>query len=141
MLFRSQGGFVRWIQDEMVERNIFFSLASDSNDGKPGIRPNTNKLTRFNTVVPLFKAKKIYFPLELKESEPMKEAMSELSLVSVSGFKSKHDDFADTVSMLASLKPWKPSTEGNMIPSKSDPGVWEPDTEDTYIDRRSSYIV
>lgn len=136
-----QGGFVRWIQNEMVERNIFFSLASDSNDGKPGIRPNTNKLTRFNSVVPLFKAKKMFFPLELKESEPMKEAMSELSLVSVSGFKSKHDDFADTVSMLASLKPWKPSTEGNMIPSKSDPGIWEPDTEDTYTDRRSSYIV
>lgn len=135
-----QAGFVRWIQTEMIERNVFFGLASDGNDNKPGIRPNTNKLVRFNTVVPLFKAKKMFFPLELKESDPMKEAMNELSLVSVSGFKSKHDDFADTISMLASLKTTRPSADGVLVRSKTDPNIWE---EDVFVeaDRRASYIV
>lgn len=136
-----QGGFVRWIQTEMVNRNVFFNLASDNADGKPGIRPNTNKLTRFNTVVPLFKSKKVFFPTELRESEPMKEAMDELSLASVSGFKSKHDDFIDTVSMLASLKPWKPSSESFLVPSKTTPGLWEEDVSTNNESRFSSYIV
>lgn len=136
-----QAGFVRWIQNEMVERNIFFSLASDSNSNQPGIRPNTNKLTRFNTVVPLFKAKKIFFPEELRQSEPIREAMDELTLVSVSGFKSRHDDFADTISMLSSLKPWKPSVETNLVPSQHSANVWEPDVDVSDASRRASYIV
>lgn len=135
-----QGGFVRWIQNQMLERNVFFPLASEGNSGDPGIRPNTNKLVRFNSVVPLFKAKKVFFPLELKESEPMKEAMNELSLVSLSGFKSKHDDFSDTISMLASLKVWTPSAESKLVPSHHDSNVWEEDVI-TDFNRRDSYIV
>lgn len=135
-----QGGFVRWIQNQMLERNVFFPLASEGNSGDPGIRPNTNKLVRFNSVVPLFKAKKVFFPLELKESEPMKEAMNELSLVSLSGFKSKHDDFSDTISMLASLKVWTPSAESKLVPSQHESNVWEEDVI-TDFNRRDSYIV
>ena len=135
-----QAGFVRWIQTEMIERNVFFGLASDGNDNKPGIRPNTNKLVRFNVVVPLFKAKKIFFPLEMKESDPMKEAVNELSLVSVSGFKSKHDDFADTISMLAAIKATRPSTDGVLVQSRTEPGVWEEEVLEE-ADRRASYIV
>lgn len=135
-----QGGFVRWIQNQMLERNVFFPLASEGNSGDPGIRPNTNKLVRFNSVVPLFKAKKVFFPLELRESEPMKEAMNELSLVSLSGFKSKHDDFSDTISMLASLKVWTPSAESKLVPSQHESNVWEEDVI-TGFNRRDSYIV
>lgn len=135
-----QGGFVRLIQNQMLERNIFFPLASDSNSGEPGIRPNTNKLVRFNSVVPLFKAKKIYFPLELRESDPMKQAMNELSLVSLSGFKSKHDDFSDTISMLASLKTWTPSAGVSLVPSKHESNVWEEEPIND-VNRRDSYIV
>lgn len=135
-----QAGFVRWIQTEMIERNVFFGLASDGNDNKPGIRPNTNKLVRFNVVVPLFKAKKIFFPLEMKESDPMKEAVNELSLVSVSGFKSKHDDFADTISMLAAIKATRPSSDGVLVQSRTEPGVWEEEVFEE-ADRRASYIV
>ena len=40
---------------------------------------------------------------------PMVEAMDELTLASVRGFKSKHDDFIDTISMLGVLTAWKPS--------------------------------
>jgi predicted phage terminase large subunit-like protein len=118
-----QQGFVNWIQQEMVSRNIYFPLASEGNSNKPGIRPNTNKMQRFNVVVPLFKNHKIWFPEELKNTPAMQEAVQELSLVSVSGFKSKHDDFADTISMLSSLKAWRPS-EVTPRPS-ADQAYWE----------------
>ncbi len=104
-----QAGFIPWIQREMMERNIFFNLASEENANRPGIRPNTNKMQRFNVVVPWFKMHKIWLPEDLKDSKIMKEAINELTLASQSGFKSKHDDFLDTISMLASLKAWKPS--------------------------------
>jgi hypothetical protein len=66
-------------------------------------------MERFNVVLPLFKLHKIWFPLEMKESAPLAEAIDELSLASRKGFKSKHDDFIDTISMLGSMDPWKPS--------------------------------
>lgn len=137
-----QGGFISWIQNEMLNRNIFFSLASDSNDSKPGIRPNTNKLVRFNTMVPLFKARKIFFPLEKKESAEIMECLNELELATPSGFKSKHDDFIDTISMLSSLKVWKPSEESSLSYNpNSDNGLWEFDSIEPSKIRRDSYIV
>ena len=136
-----QGGFIQWIQGQMLERNIYFPLASEGNDTKPGIRPNTNKMVRFNTVVPLFKARKIFFPIERKGEITMQEAMNELSLVSVSGFRSKHDDFLDTISMLSSLNPWKPSEEAPMVESGKGEGMWDIDVDDAPINRRASYIV
>lgn len=135
-----QAGFVTWIQREMLERNIFFPLASEGNDGNPGIRPNTQKIVRFNTVVPWFKARKIFFPIERKNEPPMQEAITELSLVSQAGFKSKHDDFCDTISMLSSLTPWKPSEEAPMVQSSED-GMWELDVAQHSGSRLSSYIV
>jgi predicted phage terminase large subunit-like protein len=104
-----QGGFISWIQDQMMSRNIFFPLASDKNTNQPGIRPNTNKMQRFNIMVPLFKMHKIWFPIDLKHTQAMQEAMEELTLAAAGSFKSKHDDFIDTISMLGSMKAWKPS--------------------------------
>lgn len=135
-----QGGFVQWIQNQMMQRNIYFSLSSDSNSGKPGIRPNTNKLVRFNTVVPLFKLRKIFFPLEKKNDPAIAEAINELSLVSVSGFKSKHDDFCDTVSMLPLLNAWKPSEEVNLVQNEES-SLWEVEEDEEIFNRRTSYIV
>jgi predicted phage terminase large subunit-like protein len=134
-----QGGFIQWIMEQMMERNIYFPLASEGNNNRPGIRPNTNKMVRFNTVVPLFKARKIFFPIERKNEGPIQEALNELSLASVSGFKSKHDDFIDTISMLSSLTPWKPSEEAPLHQVES--GMWDIDVEDYSADRISSYIV
>lgn len=137
-----QGGFIQWIQEQMMDRNIYFPLSSDSNGGAPGIRPNTNKMVRFNTVVPLFKARKIFFPKERKNEAPMVEAMNELSLVSVSGFKSKHDDFCDTISMLPLINAWKPSEETKLLQSDEGSGMWQLEEDDyEYGDRMSSYIV
>lgn len=104
-----QKGFISWIQSEMMTRNIFFTLASDKNSNEPGIRPNTNKIQRFNVMVPLFKQHKIWFPTELRSHPAIVQALDELSLVSASGFKSKHDDFSDTISMLGVMTVWKPS--------------------------------
>lgn len=135
-----QGGFIQWIQSQMLERNIYFPLASEGNDSKPGIRPNTNKMVRFNTVVPWFKSRKIFFPSERKLEAPVAEAMNELSLASVSGFRSKHDDFIDTISMLSSLTPWKPSEEAPLVES-SGGGMWDLGIDTRVPDRMTSYIV
>lgn len=136
-----QGGFIPWIQNEMLERNIYFTLASEGNEGKPGMRPNTNKMVRFNTVVPLFKARKVFFPIEKKFEPPMVEAMNELSLIAVSGIRSKHDDFLDTASMLSSLHTWKPSEEAPVVSSGQGDGMWDIDIEEDPTDRMRSYIV
>jgi predicted phage terminase large subunit-like protein len=137
-----QGGFIPWIQGEMLERNIFFPLASEGNESKPGIRPNTNKLVRFNVVVPWFKARKVFFPIERKTEPPMVEAVNELSLVSMGGFRSKHDDFIDTISQLASLHTWRPSEEAPLVPEGGGAdGMWALDVEDAPGARLSSYIV
>jgi len=134
-----QGGFIRWIQNEMMIRNIFFSLASENNDSKAGIRPNTNKMVRFNIVVPWFKMSRMYFPEERKLSPELIECMDELSLASASGFKSKHDDFIDTISMLASLTTWKPSTSIPLVKSYNS-DIWELEEDETHDDL-DSYIV
>jgi predicted phage terminase large subunit-like protein len=135
-----QGGFIPWIQREMVTRNIFFPLASGNNSNKPGIRPasKTGKMERFNVVVPLFKAHKVWLPEDMKESAPIREAVNELTLASVKGFKSKHDDFIDTVSQLAELNPWKPS---QVTPTPNAEDKYWPDeieSEDIVLD---SYLV
>ena len=136
-----QGGFIQWVQDQMMTRNIYFPLASEGNGQKPGIRPNTNKMVRFNTMVPLFKANKIFFPSERRDSPELIEAYDELSLASPSGFKSKHDDFIDTVSMLSSLTPWKPTQQGELAKSGSSLDIWDVDIAPEDDSRISSYIV
>lgn len=136
-----QGGFIQWIQGEMMSRNIYFPLASEGNSGKLGIRPNTNKMERFNTVVPWFKLNKIWFPEEKKSDVAVMEAMEEIRLASPSGFKSKHDDFLDTISMLSVLKPWKPSQE-IQFKQKEPESIWEmEEDEDKDKDYLQSYVV
>ena len=135
-----QGGFISWIKDQMIMRNVFFNLAKETNTKKEGIRPKTNKLQRFNIVVPWFKSHQIFFPKELKEEITMVECINELELVSVSGIKSKHDDFLDTISMLAELTVWKPS---GAIPLVQDAktGIWDSDDIEPEYNSLNSYIV
>ena len=134
-----QAGFIPWIMEQMMSRNIYFPLATEGNNQKPGIRPNTNKMQRFNLVVPWFKAHKLWFPEEMKNSPELLEMYDEVSLVAPGQFKSKHDDFLDTISMLASLRAWKPSIESVRKDDKGN-DVWEDDIteEDGNI---LSYIV
>jgi predicted phage terminase large subunit-like protein len=134
-----QGGFIQWIQSEMLNRNIYFTLATENNSSNPGIRPNTNKMQRFNIVVPWFKLGKMYFPTEVKQGTEMREFIDEISLAATSGFKSKHDDFLDTISMLGSLRTWLPSQVGTMKEEKD--SMWTLDHDDIDISPMSSYIV
>ena len=98
-----QKGFVSWLKKDMVDRNVFFTIANDRRTKEEGLRPSTNKLQRFNTVVPLFKQRKIRFPSDLKDAYSMVEFIDELSVATVGGIKSLHDDCLDTISMLTLL--------------------------------------
>ena len=120
-----QAGFIPWIQKEMFERNVFFTLASNSKDGSLGLRPNTNKMERFNVIVPDFKLKRFFFPLDKKHSKPLKELLEELSLASVGGFRSKHDDAIDTISQLGMMTVWLPSSNDNWL--KKENSIWQSD--------------
>lgn len=135
-----QGGFIQWIQNEMIERNIYFPLASSGNNKNPGIRPNTNKFVRFTTVVPWFKAGKMYFPIERKHDPVLAGGIEELSLIAAGGFRSKTNDFIDTVSMLALLTPWKPSEEAPVEVNQTN-DLWHIDIEEPAANRMASYIV
>lgn len=134
-----QGGFIPWIQAQMLERNIYFNIASDKIGNQLGIRPNTNKMVRFNIVVPWFKTHLMYFPTELQETPMIQECLSQLRLVSQAGFKSKHDDCLDCISQLGSLTTWRPS---EAVPlKKNEDGYWEMDEESIDEGGLSSYVV
>jgi hypothetical protein len=94
-------------------------------------------MVRFNTVLPLFKMKKIWFPKDKKDSPELVEAMDELRNAAITGFKSKHDDWIDCVSMLSVMNPWKPS-EQTIELEQNDDGIWKgdyiPESTDTSYD-------
>lgn len=134
-----QGGFIPWIEEQMLARNIYFTLASEGNQARPGIRPTTNKMQRFNTVVPWFKAGKMYFPNERQSGPELIEMMEELSLASPGGFRSKKDDQIDNISMLGLMTVWPPSQEA--VSSEKSDGLWEIDEYETASEALESYIV
>ena len=147
-----QGAFISWIQNEMLNKNIFFPLSKGKNsDGKPGktfgIRPYKDKMSRFQqNALPLFAAKKLWLPEELKESKEIIELLNEIGLATYKGFKSKHDDILDTISMLAELNSWKPSETGVMETSNDSSsdssGLWDfSDLESRGNNNNSSYFV
>jgi len=59
-------------------------------------------------------------PEELKDSEELVELLFELSLATLKGFKSKHDDHIDTITMLAELNSWKPSEVATQIDDEAE---------------------
>lgn len=133
-----QGAFIQWLQREQMNRNIWFNFTQEK--GKPGIRPITNKLSRFNLVVPMFKAGKMYFPEELKKSLIMVTFMSQISLATINGLKGK-DDCLDTISMLMNMNPWKPTEDSGMTKGKDSHWDMDDDDDDAFSSGMSSYIV
>jgi phage terminase large subunit-like protein len=137
-----QWGFISWIQEEMMDRNIWFTIASENNKGKLGIRPVINKMLRFTTVVPKFKTKQILFPSELKETALIVETVNELSLVTPGEFKAKHNDCTDTISQLSSLTTWRPSEETDFsIEKNNNERMWELEEDEDNDLEINSYIV
>ena len=132
-----QGGFIPWIQSEMLRRRIWFTLASDKG-GNVGMRPTTDKMTRFLVVHPLFKMGKMYFPEDMRDTPEMVELMDELTLITAKAFQSKHDDCIDPISMLALMNPWAPSAELEAV--KID-NVWRYDDDIPQESQTNSYTV
>lgn len=136
-----QGAFISWLQREMMDRSIWFNFASSDKTGNtPGIRPTTDKLTRFSVVLPWFKAGKMYFPEEKRDGKELTEFMSELRLVTYSGIKG-HDDCLDTVSQLAYVKIIKPSAESQFSKDNNAVSYWEDTSYDSESVGLSCYIV
>jgi len=135
-----QGGFISWIQKEMDYRSVYFNLTHEK--GKPGIRPTTDKLSRFNMVVPLFKAGKVNFPLEMKKTQVLGLFMEQISLATKDGIKGK-DDCLDTISMLPFMNAWIPNPdEPKDEPQVSTPDtIWGMDTEEEFKTDLDAYVV
>jgi predicted phage terminase large subunit-like protein len=133
-----QGAFIQWLQREMIQRNIWFNFASSEKSNTPGIRPVTDKLSRFNLVVPWFKMGKIHFPQQMKLSVIMGQFMEQIRLTTKSGIKGK-DDCLDTISMLGYLSPWRPSDSAPVTPHEEE--MWELDHGPEPESRISSYVV
>ena len=139
-----QKGFVSWLRREMSNRHIYFMIASDKTSGEEGLRPNTSKLTRFNIALPLFKQRKIAFPEELRDSAAIMEFIDELTSVTPSGFKSLHDDCADTISQLPLIDYFIPIDPKYLSPEDTQPkqstgkNYFFTEPEEEY---KSSYIV
>lgn len=144
-----QKGFVSWIKREQLERNQYFILTSNQASREGGIRSNSDKMARFSMVLPYFSAGKIHFPKELANEPIMIEMMEELRMATGSGFKSKHDDCIDTISMLSQMNPVKPSmVTGMYYDNKSEQWLTvdcniddEFDYDDYSGSRLSNYIV
>lgn len=134
-----QLAFIKWLQNEMLTRNIWFNFASSEKSGSPGIRPVTNKLTRFNLVVPLFKAGKMYFPQEWRRSKIMAHFYGQIQLATKNGLKGK-DDCLDTISQLMYLNPWKPSEAPSMMGHNGGPD-WDEDERIEETHTLSVYVV
>ena len=111
-----QKGFIQWLKNEMITRNTFFNFAKQGT--QEGIRQSTDKISHFKLFVPTIKAKKMWLPKELKEGELLVEILEELQFATGEGFKSKHDDAADMISMLIDMNPFKPSAEA--VPTYED---------------------
>lgn len=135
-----QGGFIKWLQNEMMNRNIWFNFASSRKSGEPGIYPPANKLERFNLVVPWFKSGKMYFPSEWKSTTVIGYFLNQIKLVTVNGIKGK-DDCIDTISMLAYLTPWKPTDDSGNIKDEDGNNVFEDEIQESQTSALQSYIV
>ena len=131
-----QLAFITMLQEQMMAKNIWFNFASSGSTNQPGIRPTTDKFTRFSLVVPWFKAGKMFFPEEMKGNVALGRMLEQISLVTINGLKG-HDDCIDVISMLGYLKPWKPTASSYV---NDDDELWqdEPVEKENALD---SYIV
>lgn len=121
-----QGSFIDFIQKEMIAKNIYFNLAKQKGKKDYGIRPTTDKLSRFVMgVQPRFKQGKIWLPREedLKTGRFDKfkglvdELLNELGkLTMAGGVKNlKHDDVIDTLNQMGEIDIIYPTLEDTMI--------------------------
>jgi len=142
-----QGGFLNWVENEMIRRNIFFNLAKKVGTNTVGIRPTADKLQRFITGVSArFKQGKVWLPkfqslettnLKLKElTDELENELSKLTLAG--GVKAlKHDDALDLLNQLSEIEIYIPSTESVSMKATHSNVYEKYEEEETYT---SSYI-
>lgn len=100
---------ISWLRSEQIKRNIFFNFLSSNNEGSEGIRPIGDKFSRFMLFLPRIKQKKLWIADEMLETDWGLEFSDEISKAGSKGFKSRHDDVLDSISMLGSFEAYKPS--------------------------------
>jgi len=143
-----QGGFISIIQEMMMKRNIWFTIAKKQGSKDLGIRPLKDKTHRFVTgVQPKFKQNKIWLPKPelLKSTSPrllelIEELQYELSKFTLAGGVKvlKHDDALDLLNQLSEMELFVPSTvqDSTVVEVTGDgliwQSVWEEDDEDDY---------
>lgn len=116
-----QGGFLSIMEEQMLNRNVWFSFASKKGSNEPGIRPTSDKVHRFVTgVQPKFKQGKVWLPkpelIETKNPrlhELVEELTNELSKFTMAGGVKalKHDDALDLLNQLSEVDKFAPSVE------------------------------
>ena len=116
-----QGGFLSIIQEMMIQRNIWFSLAKKPGSKDFGIRPIKDKVHRFVTgVQPKFKQGKVWLPkAELTKHtmpnvwELVNEITNELSRFTLAGGVGSlaHDDAIDLLNQLSEMEIYLPSAD------------------------------
>ena len=130
-----QGGFLSIIQEMMMQRNVWFTLARKAGSKEPGIRPTKDKMHRFVTgVQPKFKQGKVWLPkpeltkvLSPKLHATVEELVGELSKFTMAGGVQAlaHDDCIDTLNQLSEMETYAPSVDILTTKVTSfDDGVW-----------------
>lgn len=147
-----QGGFISILQDMMMKRGTYFTLAKKRGSKDLGIRPTKDKVHRFVTgVQPKFKQGKVWLPKPelVKMANPrlyelVEELTHELARFTLAGGMQAlaHDDAIDLLNQLSEIDIFEPSTE--VVDDKKEVfvdeyGVWG-DTEDDYGGDTSSVV-
>jgi hypothetical protein len=131
-----QGGFLSILDEEMLRRNQYFTLAKKQGSKEPGIRPTKDKVHRFVTgVQPKFQQKKIWLPkpeICAKTSPALFEAVNELvhelsRFTLAGGVKAlQHDDMIDTLNQLSEMEKYAPGddVEANELTDVKRSDIW-----------------
>jgi hypothetical protein len=98
-----QGAFISLIKNEMGKRDCYFTLARSKDSSREGIPAKSNKMERFRLTIPFWKNGKFYLPKDQKNSRLITELTDEISMVTIDGIKSKHDDVLDMISQLEQM--------------------------------------
>lgn len=122
-----QGGFISILQDMMMAKNVWFTLAKKPGSREFGIRPAKDKLERFvKGVLPKFKQGKIWLPKpELAAlGNPnllmlVNELVDELSKLTMTGGVNAlaHDDALDLLNQMSEMEVYVPSGEQGEMPA------------------------
>ena len=149
-----QGGFLSIINEMMMEKNIWFTLAKKRGSKEFGIRPTKDKTSRFVTgVQPMFKQGKVWLPKPelIKDKvyllQLVEELINELSKFTLAGGVKAlaHDDAIDLLNQLSEMDTITPdnglSEDGTSSMVTDDGLIWTGEFDEPHqIYRGSSTI-